>query len=102
MTIIRGTTPTLKFTFNTVDVSDITDAVLIVAQGGTTVIQMLKTAATVGADYIAWTIAQADSVKLDPDVPAKIQVNWKLNNGTRGASKAVYASIADNTFAGTM
>lgn len=90
--IIRGTTPTIKYTFNTIKVEDITAAYLSV-KGATTLEKSLDVA-TVGEDYIAWTLSQAETLELGDSI--SVMVNWLLEDGTRGASTKKSFMIEEN------
>lgn len=92
MYIIRGTTPTLLYKFDQVDVSDITTAYLTIKAG--TVIEKSLSDAIVGEDYISWTLSQAETLAFPNQVSAMI--NWKLNDGTRGASNKSSFLIENN------
>lgn len=96
MTIIRGTTPTIKYLFKVVDVSDLTEAILTVSQDGTVLIEKDISDATVGENDILFTLSQADTLKLDEDIPGKIMLNWVLGDGTRGASNITVISVREN------
>lgn len=89
-TIIRGTTPTIQFTFKEVDVSDVTTAYLNIG----TIEKDLSTA-TVGDDTISWTLSQSETLGLS-GLRTTVQLNWKTSDGTRGASEAVQVEIAEN------
>ncbi len=80
--IIRGTTPTFKYTFKTVDVSKITTAFLSIKSK--TDLEKDLSDAVVGADYLAWTLTQEETLSLGDQI--SVMVNWKLQDGTRGAS----------------
>ena len=91
--IIRGTTPTIKYTFSTINVEDITTAYLSI-KGATSSLEKSLTEATVGEDFIAWTLTQAETLALGDCI--SIMVNWLLENGTRGASNKSVFMIEDN------
>ena len=94
-TIIRGTTPTIKYTFHTVRPSDISVAYLTAKQGGVTKLEKDLTAATVGTDYLAWTLTQEETLTLDTTM-TYFMCNWKKDDGTRGASTEMGVMIAKN------
>lgn len=83
--IIRGTTPTIKYTFKTVDPSTITAAYLTITNGATKLEKELDTA-TVDAQNktISWKLSQTETLSLGDKVTSML--NWKLPDGTRGAS----------------
>lgn len=90
--IIRGTTPTLKYIFKSVQVSDISTAYLTIK--AKTNIEKTLEEATVGTNYISWTLTQAETLSFGDSITA--MVNWKLNDGTRGASAKKTIIIEDN------
>lgn len=91
--IIRGTTPTLKYKFKIVEVSDITEAYLSI-QNNNTMIEKTLEDAIVGTDFIAWTLSQSDTLALGNSIT--VMINWLLADGTRGASVKTDFMIADN------
>ena len=84
--LIKGTTPTIKYSFSTVDVSDIVVALLKVTQKD---IQVQKTLADANIDGNAmeWVLSQEDTLALKENQYAMITLDWLLNDGTRGAGK---------------
>jgi hypothetical protein len=73
--IIRGTTPTLEFTFSDVTVGSITKAILTAKQDSTIMIEKDLEAATIGAKSISWTLDQSDTLKLKSGRAADISTN---------------------------
>ena len=101
MTITVGTTPTIIFNnFQIVRVSEITDAVLTIKQGGmysrTVLIKRDLSTAEVTATEIAWTLTQKETLGLDPKAQASVCMNFLTNTGLRGTSKVVNCYIEDN------
>lgn len=96
MTIIRGTTPTIKYKFTTIHGTDITVAVFTASQNGTVLVEKDLSDAVADSTSISWLLSQVDTLKLDADVPAKLMLNWKIADGTRGASKVTIASVQEN------
>ena len=93
--IIRGTTPTLKYKFNDVKVSDIATAYLSIQTGNPeTDIEKSLVEADVGQDYISWTLTQQECLSFGDSI--SMMINWKLSNGTRGASDKTTIIVADN------
>ena len=90
--IIRGTTPTLKYVFKSVSVSDIVSAYLTI-KANTTIEKTLESA-VVGTNYISWTLTQAETLAFGNEI--YVMLNWKLSGGTRGASEQKAIIIADN------
>lgn len=82
--IIRGTTPTIVYTFDVVHVSDISKAVLTIKRNGEIKVERDLTTATVGVDKLSWTLTQAETLSVDGN--AAVMINWVTQDGTRGAS----------------
>lgn len=82
--IIRGTTPTIKYKFGTVNVSDITKAILTLKVGDEIITEKDKDAATIGEDSISWKLTQQETLNVASG--AEAMLNWVLADGTRGAS----------------
>lgn len=99
MAIIRFTTPTIFFTFNQIDITDITVAYLTIEQNGRVVIEKDITTATIvnteTDKYISWKLAQTDTSKLSAGSKSKIYCDWKTTDGTRGRSYEVVEQIDD-------
>ena len=88
MAIVRGTTPTIIFTFQTIDVSDIDTAYLVVKQWDTAKITKDITSATVDSDAgtLSWTLTQTESLALETAKRCSIMCDWLTSSGTRGRS----------------
>lgn len=84
--IIIGTTPTITYKFSVVSVSDITSAILTIKERGTTIIEKSLADASIGEDTLSWTLTQQETLDMGAR-SASIMLNWKLRDGTRGASK---------------
>ena len=93
--IIRGTTPTIQFTFNNVPVGNISTAVMTIRQACAKKAEKDLTEATAGDKTLSWTLTQEESLSLANGV-CKIQCNWLLADGTRGASKIYNVEITAN------
>lgn len=93
--IIRGTTPTIKYKFETVEPSDIVVAYLTAKQNDDVLIDKGLSEATVGDDYLAWTLTQEETLNLSRG-KAYLMCNWKNTYGTRGASRVLAVNIVDN------
>lgn len=92
--IIRGTTPTIQYTFNTVNVANIVAAILTIKRGNATVIEKDLTSATVGTKTLTWKLSQEETLSASGD--ASMMLNWKLTDGTRGASAVTDVKFASN------
>lgn len=93
MKIIRGTTPTFQFTFNTIDISDISVAYLSIKQSTGYLIE--KTNPTIEDNKLCWTLTQEETLSLNPDRDCELVCDWKMNDGTRGRSEIVRFDVED-------
>ena len=93
--IIIGTTPTITYKFKVVDAADITVAILTIKERGTILIELTKSDATVGEDSLSWTLTQEETLQLAGKT-ATMMLNWKTEDGTRGASEEVFIQGAPN------
>lgn len=93
MEIIRGTTPTIIFTFNEIDAADISVCYLLVKQNGQTVIE--KTLAdAVLSDSLSFTLTQTDTLSLKLQT-AQICLDWKTTGGVRGRSRVYDCAVKE-------
>ena len=92
--IIEGTTPTIKYTFKVIDPADIIAAYFTIKKADTIVIEKDLSAATVGAGGLSWTLTQAETLSIRG--LAEMMLNWKTQDGTRGASKPTSVSFEAN------
>lgn len=93
--IIRGTTPTLEFTFSDITVGNITKAILTAKQNSTIMIEKDLEDATVGEKSISWTLDQDDTLKLKSGRAAEIVCDWKTDSGVRGRSNQLKVDIGE-------
>lgn len=93
--VILGTTPTFKFRFSIVDVSNITTAIMTVKQDGVVVIEKTLSDATADTKALYWTLSQAETLSLKTGL-ASVMLNWKTNDGTRGASLEEQLNLMPN------
>lgn len=95
MRIVRGTTPTIRYTFSTIDVNNIIVAKLILEQGNT-VIEKDLSDATVGETYVEWTLSQEETLMLNEKPNCLVRLDWKLQDGTRGIGKTANADVTSS------
>jgi len=93
--IIIGTTPTITYKFKVVDVSEITVAILTIKERGVNIIELNLSDATVGEDSLSWTLTQEETLLIGART-ATMMLNWKTEDGTRGASEQVFVTGGDN------
>ena len=85
--IIKGTTPTFKFTFDNIIADSIIAAYLTIVQDKTLVIEKSIQDASVGDGYIEWTLTQDETLMLNHISPLRVQIRYKLSDGFIGASE---------------
>lgn len=80
MDIIRGTTPTIRFKFKTVDPADIVVAYLNIWQTTDSGIEKDIEQAEVGEDYIQWSLSQEETLSLDPDLTGNYECRYRTED----------------------
>lgn len=90
--LIKGTTPTIRYSFSTVTVSNIVVALLKVTQKGVQ-IQKNLTDAEVQAKALEWVLTQEDTLALKDNQYAMITLDWLLADGTRGAGNTAIIKV---------
>ena len=93
--IIIGTTPTITYKFKVVNVSEITVAILTIKERGVNIIELNLSDATVGEDSLSWTLTQEETLQMGVKT-CTMMLNWKTEDGTRGASEEVFIQGAPN------
>jgi hypothetical protein len=94
--IVRGTTPTIRYTFSTINIGDIAVAKLILRQASTVVISKELEDSTAGDSYIEWKLTQEDTLSLTDGTYVKISLDWLLNDGTRGVGNSITVYISSS------
>lgn len=95
VTVIRGTTPTIRYTFSTINVSDITAAYMTIMMGTSVLMEKDLTQAVVDENSISWTLTQEESLSMTEN-KVTAMLNWKLADGTRGASARTALFVEKN------
>ena len=79
--LIRGTTPTIRYTFNLVNVSDITAAYLTLKPDGGATIERDLTTAVIGENTLEWQLTQEETLQLKAVKEVSIQLRYKTTSG---------------------
>ena len=95
MEIIRGTTPILIFTFDSITVSDVSVAYLTIKQNNEIILSKDIQEASVGEKTISWQLSQQDTLSLMA-CSAVVYCDWKLNSGVRGASAPLTIGVSSS------
>lgn len=86
--ITRGTTPTIRYTFSIINVTDIVTAYLTMEQGEL-VIEKTLPEATIGEDYLEWGLTQEETLALSEEKNVSVQLRYKTNDGNAYATRIV-------------
>jgi len=86
--MIRGTTPTLTFELP-MEVSDISEAWITMAQNGSTVLNKLLSDCTATGKNLSLNLSQQETLQLNDSLPTEIQLRVKLTGGNVLASKII-------------
>ena len=93
--IVIGTTPTIIYKFSIVDPQDFIAAKLTIKNKNSILFKKELTDATIGEDSISWTLTQEETLQLAGKTCA-MMLNWKTEDGTRGASEEVLVTGVNN------
>ncbi|MCR5372702.1 MAG: hypothetical protein K6E41_04475 [Solobacterium sp.] len=93
--MIRGTTPTMKFTFSEISTSDIMTAYMTIKQNGGTTIEKDLSQAEVGDGYLEWTLTQEDTLKLNARNVVNIQLRCRTSSGAAYTSEIFESTVGD-------
>ena len=91
--IVKGTTPTITYTFSTVRINEVTQAVLTLKHR-TGMITKTLSDATIGENSLTWTLTQEDTLSLQNEV--SMMLNFVCTDGTRGASDKTSIAVKTN------
>lgn len=91
--IIRGTTPTIKFTFNVVDPANIAAAYLTIT--GQTVTEKDISSMTVGEDFVSWDFTQEETLAFTPGKEVAIQLRYRTTDGKAYATRRIRETVID-------
>ena len=91
--IIRGTTPTIEFTFSDISVADITSAVLVIKQSGNIVFESPIENATRTESSLYWTLTQEQTLALASRRQATVVCDWLLSSGVRGRTNVLTCDV---------
>lgn len=75
--IVRGTTPTIRFHFTDILASTISVAFMTIKQGDLIIEHSLEDA-EVGDNYLGWWLTQEETLKIDADKNAEVQLRFKI------------------------
>lgn len=92
MEIIRGTTPTIIFTFEQIKPEELAVAYLLIKQGETEVIRKELSEGLISEGSLLFTLSQEETLSLAEE-SAKICLDWKTTAGVRGRSNIYDCSV---------
>ena len=85
--ISRGTTPTIQYNFKIIDPSTIVTAYLTIKQDGVLMIEKNLSEATVGDNFLNWTLTQEETLSLTEHMQVEYECRYKLNDGSAFKTK---------------
>lgn len=90
----RGTTPTIRYSFSKVSVSDIIECYLTIMQNGELLFEKDLSSAVVDSEeeVISWKLTQEETLMFDTNGRLQMQIRYKLTGGEAYASKVVEES----------
>lgn len=95
MVIVRGTTPTIEYSFSTIEIAEIGKAVLTIKQLDEIVIERDLESSEVIDDKLTWSLTQEESLRLHPKVQATLYLDYVLANGRRASAKTKVIEVAN-------
>lgn len=100
--IVRFTTPTIQVNFKAIDPEAIVEAFLVFKLNGEEVLSKDISSAYVHKgdaedpeSYISWVLSQEETGGLELNSRLTAYCDWKVEDGTRGRSRAKEFQIAD-------
>ena len=93
--IVKGTTPTITYTFCVVKVSELREAILTLKSHTSTLTKTLSDA-TVKDNALSWKLSQEETLSLKTNDSVGMMLNFVTQDGTRGASDPVKITIKGN------
>lgn len=93
--IIIGTTPVIKYRFNTISVDNLIAAIMTVKKNGAIILRKELPEAYVDDNALEWQLSQEETLAIGTG-GARIMLNWLLADGTRGASMEREIQTAGN------
>ena len=94
-TIVIGTTPTIRFKFKVISISDIVQAKLTIERNNTIVLMKTLADATIGEGTIEWKLSQSETLSIGTG-HRDIMLNWVIADGTRGVSPETKVNFISN------
>lgn len=93
--IVRGTTPTIIFTYRTVEVDEIDKAYLTIKQSNQVLVERDISSATIDTvnNHVEWTLTQTETLNFNVGTSVFISCDWLLKSGTRGRSHVLRCEI---------
>ncbi|MBQ6483058.1 MAG: hypothetical protein IJI45_18285 [Anaerolineaceae bacterium] len=84
--IVRGTTPTITYTFRTVKVEDIAVANLTIIQGDLTIAKTIADA-RVAESTLSWELTQEETLSIDDETELTVQLRYRTTDGHAYATR---------------
>lgn len=92
--VMRGTTPVIKYRFKVVDVSNIAVAYMTIKCRFATIERTLADAVIdTENNVLTWKLTQAETLSLPTNGTADIQIRYKLVDNTAGGSQICHVPV---------
>ncbi len=89
--IIQGTTPTVSFTFNDINVNDLTVCYLTMTQGDLVIEKTLEDA-EIGENVLTWRLSQTETLSIDADKTLRLQLRYRI--GSMAYASKIFSETA--------
>lgn len=95
MELIRGTTPTITFTFDSIDPASIITADLTITQCGKTIVNRSQSTMTVGNTTVSWKLTQEETLAFQSGLECFAQIRYKTTDNNVYASPIGSMRVCD-------
>ena len=93
--ITRGTTPTIRYRFKTIDPSKIVVAYFTLKQNKILMLEKDLSEAIVGENTLSWSLTQEETLALNPKYSADFQCRYKTDDGSAFATREKDERVED-------
>lgn len=94
--IARWTTPTIRYTPEAVDVSDIAEAEITIRQLGKVILHKTMEEAGIVEGGLLWSFTQEETGLMTTGANARVQIDFKTTAGVRYTTECVEFDVIDS------
>ena len=95
MTIVRGTTPTVDYSFSTIDPRTLDACYMTISQDGETIIERDSETMNATSTTASWELTQEDTLGLIAGKKCEIQLRYVTSGGLAYASAISSVEVLD-------